>query len=82
MVDRILSHILIVWLLLKLPLCWWRRQMEAVLASAFGEIAVLMSGGWVLVARLAELREGSPLRFASGENASTLHACSLPVPSS
>jgi uncharacterized membrane protein len=34
----------------------------------FGELAVLLAGGWVLFARLAELREGSPLTFATGEN--------------
>jgi uncharacterized membrane protein len=34
----------------------------------FGELAVLLAGGWVLFARLAELREGSPFTFATGEN--------------
>src|SRR5258708_29397402 len=34
----------------------------------FGELAVLLGGGWVLFAKLAGLREGSPLTFATGEN--------------
>ena len=33
----------------------------------FGELAVLLTGGWVLFAKLAGLREGSPLTFATGE---------------
>jgi uncharacterized membrane protein len=41
--------------------------MEAVWLG-FGELAVLLAGGWVLFARLAELREGSPFTFATGEN--------------
>jgi uncharacterized membrane protein len=64
---RILFPYLIVWLLLKLPALLVAPQMEAVWLG-FGEIAVLMAGGWVLFARLAEQREGSPLRFATGEN--------------
>ena len=41
--------------------------MEAVWLG-FGEIAVLMTGGWVLFAKLAGLRPGSPLTLATGEN--------------
>ena len=64
---RILFPYLIVWLLLKAPALFVAPGMEAVWLG-FGEIAVLMTGGWVLFARLAELRPGSPLSFATGEN--------------
>jgi uncharacterized membrane protein len=64
---RILFPYLIVWLLLKVPALVVAPQMEAVWLG-FGELAVLLAGGWILFARLAELREGSPLRFATGEN--------------
>jgi len=63
---RILFPYLIVWLLLKVPALLVAPGMEAVWLG-FGEIAVLMTGGWVLFARLAGLREGSPLAFATGE---------------
>jgi uncharacterized membrane protein len=64
---RILFPYLIVWLLLKAPALFVAPGMEAVWLG-FGEIAVLMTGGWVLFARLAGLRAGSPLSFATGEN--------------
>jgi uncharacterized membrane protein len=64
---RILFPYLIVWLLLKVPALVVAPQIEAVWLG-FGELAVLMAGGWVLFARLAGLREGSPLTFATGEN--------------
>jgi uncharacterized membrane protein len=41
-------------------------QIEAVWLG-FGELAVLLAGGWVLFARLAGLRDGSPLAFLTGE---------------
>ncbi len=63
---RILFPYLIVWLLLKVPALLAAPQMEAVWLG-FGELAVLMAGGWVLFATQAELREGSPLSFATGE---------------
>jgi len=63
---RILFPYLIVWLLVKVPALLVAPQIEAVWLG-FGEIAVLMTGGWVLFAKLAGLREGSPLRFATGE---------------
>jgi uncharacterized membrane protein len=62
---RILFPYLIVWLLLKVPALLVAPQMEAVWLG-FGEIAVLLAGGWVLFARLAGLREGSSLSFATG----------------
>lgn len=64
---RILFPYLIVWLLLKVPALLVAPQMEAVWLG-FGEIAVLLTGGWALFATLARPREGSPLSFASGEN--------------
>src|ERR1700690_3731004 len=63
---RILFPYLIVWTLLKVPALLAAPQMEAVWLG-FGELAVLMAGGWVLFATLAGLREGSPLSFAAGE---------------
>ena len=64
---RVLFPYLIVWLLLKVPALVVAPQMEAVWLG-FGELAVLMTGGWVLFAKLGGLREGSPLTFAAGEN--------------
>jgi uncharacterized membrane protein len=64
---RILFPYLIVWLLLKVPALVVAPKMEAVWLG-FGELAVLMAGGWTLFATVAELREGSPLRFATSEN--------------
>src|SRR5712664_855273 len=64
---RILFPYLIIWLLLKVPALAVAPQIEAVWLG-FGEIAVLMAGGWVLFARLAGLREDSLLAFATGEN--------------
>jgi uncharacterized membrane protein len=64
---RMLFPYLIVWLLLKVPALVVAPQMEAVWLG-FGELAVLLAGGWVLFAKLAGLREGSPLAFATSEN--------------
>src|SRR2546427_5901807 len=64
---RVLFPYLIVWLLLKVPALVVAPQMEAVWLG-FGELAVLMTGGWILFATLAGLREGSPLKFATGDN--------------
>jgi uncharacterized membrane protein len=64
---RILFPYLIVWLLLKVPALVVAPQMEAVWLG-FGELAVLLAGWWILFARLAGLREGSPLTFATGAN--------------
>ena len=64
---RILFPYLIVWLLLKVPALFVAPQMEAVWLGV-GELGVLLAGGWMLFARLADLREGSPLAFIAGEN--------------
>src|SRR3979411_998544 len=63
---RILFPYLIVWLLLKVPALLVAPQMEAVWLG-FGELAVLLAGGWILFARLAGLREGSPLKFLASD---------------
>jgi uncharacterized membrane protein len=63
---RILFPYLIVWALLKVPALVVAPQIEAVWLG-FGELAVLLAGGWVLFARLAGLRDGSPRAFLTGE---------------
>ena len=63
---RILFPYLIVWLLLKVPALLVAPRIEAVWLG-FGELAVLLAGGWVLFATLAGLPEGSPLAFATGQ---------------
>src|SRR5438132_835183 len=64
---RILFPYLIVWLLLKLPALFVAPQMEAVWLG-FGEIAVLLAGGWILFAKLADLPAGSPLTLVTRES--------------
>jgi uncharacterized membrane protein len=64
---RILFPYLIVWVLLKVPALFVAPRMEAVWLGV-GELAVLLSGGWVLFARLSGLPEESPLTFATGDN--------------
>src|ERR1700737_3306570 len=80
---RILFPYLIVWLLLKVPALVVAPQMEAVWLG-FGELGVLLAGGWTLFARLAALREGSKLAFITGENGVRLAriffaVCVLPI---
>src|SRR5216684_42270 len=75
---RILFPYLIVWLLLKVPALLVAPQMEAVWLG-FGELAVLLAGGWVLFAKLAGLREGSPLSFATGENGIRIAVSLIPI---
>jgi uncharacterized membrane protein len=58
---------LIAWSLLKVPALVVAPQIEAVWLG-LGELVVLLAGGWVLFARLARLREGSPLTFFTGES--------------
>jgi uncharacterized membrane protein len=64
---RILFPYLIECLLLKVPAVLVAPQIEPA-STGVGELAVLLAGGWVLFARLADLPQGSPLTFATGEN--------------
>ena len=64
---RILFPYLIVWALLKVPALVVAPQIEGVWLG-LGEITVLLSGGWVLFATLAEIPQDSILAFATGEN--------------
>jgi uncharacterized membrane protein len=61
---RILFPYLIVWLLLKVPALVVAPKIEAVWLGV-GEIAVLLTGGWVLFARLAGMQKESSI---AGEN--------------
>ena len=63
---RIFFPYLIIWVLLKVPALFVAPKMEAVWLGV-GEIAMLLSGGWILFARLGGLREDSSLRFLTGE---------------
>jgi uncharacterized membrane protein len=65
---RVLFPYLIIWMLLKVPALVVAPQIEAVWLG-FGELAVLMAGGWVLFARLVTVPESSPLRFVTGDRA-------------
>jgi uncharacterized membrane protein len=64
---RILFPYLILWMLLKVPALFLAPGIEGVWLG-LGELVVLMTGGWVLFAKLAKLRDGSPLAVATGEN--------------
>jgi uncharacterized membrane protein len=63
---RVLFPYLIVWTLLKVPALVVAPKIEGVWLG-FGELAVLLAGGWVLFARLAGVREDSRLAFAVGD---------------
>jgi uncharacterized membrane protein len=63
---RILFAYLIVWALLKAPPLFLAPQIEGSWLG-FGELAVLLAGGWVLFARMADLPDGSPLRVLTSE---------------
>jgi uncharacterized membrane protein len=65
---RILMPYLIVWQLLKLPSLFQTPGTEAVYLG-FGELAILLAGGWTLFARLGAQPDGSPLTFAASERA-------------
>ena len=52
---RILFPYLIVWQLLKLPSLFVAPKLEAVYLG-FGELAVLLAGGWTLFAQLGDVR--------------------------
>jgi uncharacterized membrane protein len=68
---RILFPYLIAWTLLKVPALIVAPRIEGVWLG-FGELAVLLAGGWVLFARLAALREGSMLDFTVGNSGVTI----------
>ena len=78
---RILFPGLILWAMLKVPALVVAPQTEGVWLG-LGELTLLLSGGWTLFARLAELPEGSVFGFAAGERgvraARMLFAASLP----
>lgn len=63
---RMLFPYLIAWALLKVPALVVAPQIEGVWLG-FGEIALLLAGGWTLFAVFAELPERSFLSFAVGE---------------
>jgi uncharacterized membrane protein len=63
---RIIFPILVVWQLLKIPALIAAPGMEAVWLG-YGEIAMLLAGGWVLFARLSNLN-GSPFfKYITGD---------------
>ncbi|WP_158748085.1 DoxX family protein [Acidobacterium sp. S8] len=64
---RILFPYLILWLLLKAPALFVAPLIEGVWLG-FGELAILMAGGWVLFARLGATPDGSVLNSIGGEN--------------
>jgi uncharacterized membrane protein len=63
---RILFPYLIVWVLLKVPALVVAPQVEGNWLG-IGELTVLLAGGWVLFARLADVREGSRWGFVAGD---------------
>jgi uncharacterized membrane protein len=66
-VIRILFPYLIVWQLLKLPAVFVAPKIEGVYLG-FGELAVLLAGGWTLFARLGNVRAPAGLAWATGDN--------------
>ena len=77
---RILFPYLMIWLLLKVPALVVAPKMEAVWLG-FGEIAVLLCGGWILFATLGDITARSPLGIFAGDKslrlARTVFALSL-----
>ena len=63
---RLLFPYLIVWALLKVPALVVAPKIEGVWLG-FGELAVLLAGGWTLFAVLGGVREGSVPSFVAGE---------------
>jgi len=81
--SRILFVYLLLWVvLLKLPAVVLVPQMEATWLG-FGEIAVILAGGWILFATHAGEWESNHLKFAVGtngvRNGRPLFALSLPM---
>src|SRR5580692_855532 len=64
---RVLFPYLVVWALLKVPALVVAPQIEGVWLG-FGELAMLLAGGWVLFARVSATRNGSAVDFAVGDN--------------
>jgi uncharacterized membrane protein len=64
---RILFPYLILWALLKVPALVVAPQIEGVWLG-FGELAVLLAGGWTLFAQLSDVRSRSFWRLVTGEN--------------
>lgn len=62
---QILFPYLIAWALLKLPDLLTAPLVEGSWLG-FGELAMLLAGGWTLFARLAPVSPASPLAFATG----------------
>jgi uncharacterized membrane protein len=63
---RVLFPYLIVWSLLKAPALFVAPKIEGVWLG-FGELVMLLAGGWTLFAVLGQVPEGSLLSFATGE---------------
>ncbi len=63
---RILFPYLIVWQLLKLPALFVAPKIEGVYLG-FGELAVLLAGGWTLFAILGDVRMPQWLAWTTGE---------------
>jgi uncharacterized membrane protein len=63
---RVLFPYLILWALLKVPALVVAPKIEGVWLG-FGELVVLLAGGWVLFARLGGVNEDSWLGFAKGD---------------
>jgi uncharacterized membrane protein len=63
---RALFPFLLAWLLLKVPALIVAPRIEAVWLG-FGEIAVLLAGGWVLFARFSELDRSVFFKYIAGE---------------
>jgi uncharacterized membrane protein len=63
---RILFPYLIVWQLLKLPALFVAPKIEGVYLG-FGELAILLAGGWTLFAVLADVRMPRWLAWCTGE---------------
>jgi uncharacterized membrane protein len=62
---RILFPILVIWQLLKVPSVIAAPGIEAVWLG-YGEIAVLLAGGWVLFARLSKLDGSAFFKYITG----------------
>jgi uncharacterized membrane protein len=60
---RLLLPYLVLWLMLKVPALVVAPKMEAVWLG-FGEIGLLLSGGWILFARFSGVRRSGHIRFA------------------